>query len=221
MVGRSAHETISNDFQGLLNRETQALKILPPVIGDAARRFVSDDFKSFNISEGITSFAEWTADLALPEEDTLNLASGIKKYLPRGAYLRVELKPRHWLSYGVGDKVPALFRDKDALLPGTDAELVGRYAGPNELMMSGLVWPEAIGYIAGTSYLAQQRKGRGQIITFANDPLFRGYSLGTSRLFLNAVILGGAFCTSSEHVGPLEPFSKRHFSARTFSSLAC
>ena len=28
-------------------------------------------------------------------------------------------------------------------------------------------------------------------------------------------------CTSSEHVGPLEPFSKRHFSARTFSSLAC
>ena len=30
-----------------------------------------------------------------------------------------------------------------------------------------------------------------------------------------------AECTSSEHVGPLEPFSKRHFSARTFSSLAC
>ena len=29
------------------------------------------------------------------------------------------------------------------------------------------------------------------------------------------------WCTSSEHVGPLEPFSKRHFSARTFSSLAC
>ncbi len=28
-------------------------------------------------------------------------------------------------------------------------------------------------------------------------------------------------CTSSEHMGPLEPFSKRHFSARTFSSLAC
>jgi hypothetical protein len=28
-------------------------------------------------------------------------------------------------------------------------------------------------------------------------------------------------CTSSEHMAPLEPFSKRHFSARTFSSLAC
>jgi hypothetical protein len=29
------------------------------------------------------------------------------------------------------------------------------------------------------------------------------------------------YCTSSEHMAPLEPFSKRHFSARTFSSLAC
>ena len=34
-------------------------------------------------------------------------------------------------------------------------------------------------------------------------------------------IFADAICTSSEHVGPLEPFSKRHFSARTFSSLAC
>jgi hypothetical protein len=28
-------------------------------------------------------------------------------------------------------------------------------------------------------------------------------------------------CTSSKHMAPLELFSKRHFSARTFSSLAC
>ena len=27
--------------------------------------------------------------------------------------------------------------------------------------------------------------------------------------------------TSSKHMAPLELFSKRHFSARTFSSLAC
>ena len=193
MAGRSAHEMISNDFQGVLNRETQPLQVLPPVISDVARRFVSDDFESFRIAENISSFAEWTVDLALPEEDKFKLASGIKKYLPRGAYLRVELKPGHWLTYGVGDKVPALFRDKDTLLSGIDAELVGRYAGPDELMMSGLVWPEAVGYIAGTSYLTRERKGRGQIITFANDPVFRGYSLGTSRLFLNAVILGGAY----------------------------
>jgi hypothetical protein len=38
------------------------------------------------------------------------------------------------------------------------------------------------------------------------------------------IFLVGEFdlnCTSSEHMAPFEPFSKRHFSARTFSSLAC
>ena len=39
--------------------------------------------------------------------------------------------------------------------------------------------------------------------------------------YTHAIKIGGDICTSSEHVGPLEPFSKRHFSARTFSSLAC
>ena len=32
---------------------------------------------------------------------------------------------------------------------------------------------------------------------------------------------GRAYCTSSEHMAPLELFPKRYFSARTFSSLAC
>ena len=31
----------------------------------------------------------------------------------------------------------------------------------------------------------------------------------------------GAACTSSDHLGPFNPFSKRHFSAGSFSSLAC
>jgi hypothetical protein len=60
-------------------------------------------------------------------------------------------------------------------------------------MLSGLVWPEAVGYIAGTAYLADEQRGRGHIIAFANDPVFRGYSLGTARLFLNAVIFGTAY----------------------------
>jgi hypothetical protein len=33
--------------------------------------------------------------------------------------------------------------------------------------------------------------------------------------------LAPEWCTSSKHMAPLEPFSKGHFSARTFSSLAC
>ena len=38
---------------------------------------------------------------------------------------------------------------------------------------------------------------------------------------INHLPFASALCTSSEHMALLEPFSKRHFSARAFSSLAC
>jgi hypothetical protein len=71
-------------------------------------------------------------------------------------------------------------------------DVVGRYAPPRELALSGLVWPEAVGYLAGTAYLLRERVGAGQVVSFAGDPVFRGYSLGTERLLLNALILGPA-----------------------------
>ena len=50
-----------------------------------------------------------------------------------------------------------------------------------------------MGYVAGTAYLTRERMGQGQVVLFANDPVFRGYSLGTQRLFLNAALLGPGF----------------------------
>lgn len=58
------------------------------------------------------------------------------------------------------------------------------------LRMSGLLWPEAADRIANTAYVTQESVGRGQIILFADNPTFRGASRGTSRLFLNAAVLG-------------------------------
>lgn len=193
MLGRSAKELISNDFLGLLQAETLPQNVLRPVINETVRPFVSGQIQAFDVEENIVTFADWSDELELPDDVKMNLVSGLKKYLPHGAYLRVDLKPGHWLSYGVGDRIPALFRDKDVLIAGSDAELVGRYSGPGDLMMSGLVWPEAVGYISGTAYLVREEKERGQIIAFANDPVFRGYSHGTTRLFLNAVVLGSAY----------------------------
>jgi phage terminase large subunit-like protein len=38
---------------------------------------------------------------------------------------------------------------------------------------------------------------------------------------LSKVLFEFDFCTSSDHMGPIGPFSKRHFFAGCFSSLAC
>jgi hypothetical protein len=86
-----------------------------------------------------------------------------------------------------------LFQESEVLMAPADAQLVGRFGAPQELALSGLVWPEAVGYIAGAAYLALESLGEGQVILFGNDPVFRGYSLGTQRLLMNAIIVGPAF----------------------------
>ena len=61
--------------------------------------------------------------------------------------------------------------------------------------------------------LKDKRRVRGYPMMFSTDSE-EGYLYLFNPAWVND-------CTSSEHLGPLEPFSKRHFSARTFSSLAC
>jgi hypothetical protein len=68
-----------------------------------------------------------------------------------------------------------------------------RFADREHLALSGLIWPEAIEMIAGSPCLTRERSGRGQIVCFAWDPVFRGYSLGTQRLLLNAIYFGHTF----------------------------
>ena len=69
------------------------------------------------------------------------------------------------------------------------------------LRMSGLLWPEAAQRIANAAYLTAENQGRGQVILFASPPTFRAAAMGTTRLFINAVVFGPGF--ASAHV--IEP----------------
>jgi len=77
---------------------------------------------------------------------------------------------------------------------GASAPKVGWSSLPEQhnlrLRMSGLLWPEAAQRLANTAYLTRESKGNGQIILFANSPTFRASNLGTTRLFLNALVYG-------------------------------
>jgi hypothetical protein len=63
--------------------------------------------------------------------------------------------------------------------------------------MSGLVWPEASQRIANSAYLTREKIGKGQVILFSGEPNFRGSSIGTNRLWLNAVVYGSGLGTNS------------------------
>lgn len=192
MYGRPASDVISNDFVGTAATVTRTAPALPPVVGAPASAFLPENYNVFKPQPAAPNFDEWAETAGLSESDKARLGQDIRRYLPKGAYLRADLKPDHWLGYGVGDRLPVLFRERDALIASGRAEIAARFSSPTELMLSGLVWPEAIGYIAGTSYLLVERKGRGRTVAFAGDPLFRRYSLGTERLFLNAAALANA-----------------------------
>ncbi|XVJ58646.1 MAG: hypothetical protein HEQ23_04285 [Tepidisphaera sp.] len=58
------------------------------------------------------------------------------------------------------------------------------------LRMSGLLWPEAADRLAHSAYCTQERVGAGQVILFSGNPTFRSAARGTTRLFMNAVVMG-------------------------------
>ena len=65
-----------------------------------------------------------------------------------------------------------------------------------KLRMSGLLWPEASQRIANSAYLTREASGNGQIILFASQPVFRGSTMGTNRLLLNALVYGAGLGTN-------------------------
>lgn len=77
--------------------------------------------------------------------------------------------------------------------PENDAGSGWSVAPPNHelrLRMAGLLWPEAADRIANSAFVTREQIGNGQVILFATDPNFRAATLGTKRVFNNAVILG-------------------------------
>lgn len=141
-------------------------------------------------------------------------------FMPQGAFLAARVDQEHWLTFGTGEVLPILHGDEPVLMSKTGSEAPVRFgvyeaskaAAPTEtvqmagwsplpdgqkllLRMSGLLWPEAGHRLANSAWITRERKGRGQIILIAGSPTFRGTTLGTMRIFANAVVYGPGFGT--------------------------
>ena len=121
--------------------------------------------------------------------DGISIASS-SPYDPGGAYLKAEIDEEHWLAFSGSAALPVLAHSGVVLDACEEAKPIVRFAGTESLRIGGLLWPEAAERIAGSAYLAQRHRGLGQVILFAHDPAFRGYSLGTARLLTNALLFG-------------------------------
>nr|WP_241664560.1 M14 family metallopeptidase [Ningiella ruwaisensis] len=140
-------------------------------------------------------------------------------FMPSGAMLAAHVDQDHWLSFGVNEELPVLYREQSVLIAPESAESVvsvgvyrdnkdakyeealGWYSIPDgkevHVRMSGLVWPEAAQRVANSSYLTRESIGKGQLIMFSGQPNFRGAARGTNRLLLNALVYGAGFGTQA------------------------
>ena len=108
-----------------------------------------------------------------------------------GAILKVELDATHPLAFGIGETVPT-FRTNGAFYDaGSSTVAVGQYA--EDPLLSGYMSVARLESAAGSVALAVTRKGKGAVIVVLDEPVFRGFWQGSSRLLANAVFLGGSF----------------------------
>ncbi|MBK9548315.1 MAG: hypothetical protein IPO52_04190 [Gemmatimonadetes bacterium] len=58
-------------------------------------------------------------------------------------------------------------------------------------VLSGFTWPgNTDKFLTGSVWASVERAGRGNVVAFAENPLFRGFWRGTAMLFANAVLFG-------------------------------
>lgn len=108
-----------------------------------------------------------------------------------GAILKVELDPTHPLAFSIGETLPTFRTNSTFYDVGSSTVAVGRYA--EDPLLSGYMSDARLESAAGSVAVAVTRKGKGAVIVVLDEPVFRGFWQGSSRLLANAVLLGGSF----------------------------
>ncbi len=134
-----------------------------------------------------------------PKNDATELDEWQRKFLPRGAFLKLNLDKDNFLTFGLGKTLPAQLYTSYALMAKPPVKVAARLSSKkSDLRLSGLLWPEAQERWKGTGYATTESHGKGQIILFAGDPNSRAYFYGTRQMFVNALMYGPGFGTRFE-----------------------
>lgn len=110
-----------------------------------------------------------------------------------GAIFRVKTYPQHYLSYGYKEDIPVLVWSTLVFSAPKDVGVPVLFEEADRLHVSGFAFSDSVVNIANTPYLMDEKKGLGHIILYADDPNFRLYWDGLTRLFFNSVIFSNSF----------------------------
>jgi hypothetical protein len=110
-----------------------------------------------------------------------------------GSAFRTTCSERSFLTFGVPRAPAVLIEGSNAFLPLSHAVDNIVTIDAKDPLISGVAWQENLDRVKGSAYVVSEKYGRGQVITFADDPHFRLFWRATLPMFLNAVVYGPSF----------------------------
>lgn len=110
-----------------------------------------------------------------------------------GSAFRTSMNERSYLTFGVPRSPAVLVEGSSAFLPLAHRVDNIVTVDAKDPLISGIAWEESLARIKGSVYVTSEKFGRGQVITFADDPHFRLFWRGTLPIFMNAVLYSPTF----------------------------
>jgi len=114
-------------------------------------------------------------------------------YRVPGATFRTKMNDRTYLTFGVPRSPNVLIEGSHAFLPVSHTIDNIVTIEKEKPLVAGVAWNESIDRLKGSIYLVSEPYGKGQVITFADEPHFRLFWRGTLPLFMNAVLYSPSF----------------------------
>jgi hypothetical protein len=133
------------------------------------------------LAEELIPFKSLSNDAATPES------------VP-GIHADVLLDRTHWLTAGYeAPRLTVMIEGDLFLKPSKEGANVAIFPTTGPLVRAGFTWPDNTErLLRGTSFLIDEPLGRGHVVLFTNEPMFRGWWRALDRLVLNAMLLGPA-----------------------------
>jgi len=115
-----------------------------------------------------------------------------------GAIYQAELDLGHPLTFGLTRATLPVFKNSTMLLQPSPAPFVnvGLYSSAPQL--AGYTAAEYVPRISQSAALLAHNVGKGRVIAMTDNPVFRGYFYGSSRILVNAMYLGNSFSTAPD-----------------------
>jgi hypothetical protein len=167
-----------------------------PLLGPGAAPFAEGYDQGTPLGGSPVPLDAWLKEILAPgkmsPDDTDRSAADnrLRRFMPQGALLRVDLDEELWLNFGLDASISVWFGGSETLIASPPVAVAARFPDIDRLHLGGLLWPEGAARMAKTGYATREAVGKGQIILFADNPTYRRWLTESERLLMNAILMG-------------------------------